>query len=78
MFPKPKISVVIPTYNRPSNIQKILHKLVLSNISNEILICDGGSNAFSKKKIKNLINKYYFHNIKYFDIGKNNHSAKKK
>ena len=40
MFPKPKISVVIPTYNRPSNIQKILHKLVLSNISNEILICD--------------------------------------
>ncbi len=54
MFPKSKISVVIPTYNRPINIRKILHKLVLSNIFNEILICNGGSSELLKKKIKNL------------------------
>ncbi len=73
----PKISVIIPTYNRPNYIEKIIQKLSLSNISNEIIICDGGSNLISKMKIKKLIIKYNFHNIRYFDVGVNNHSKKR-
>ena len=73
----PKISIVIPTYNRPIYLEKIIDKLSLSNISNEILICDGGSKLNSKNKIKKLIIKYNFHNIKYFDVGVNNHSKKR-
>ncbi|WP_440933639.1 glycosyltransferase [Candidatus Pelagibacter sp.] len=77
MSRKTKISVVIPTYNRPKYLNKILYKLVKSTIPSEILICDGGSNISSKSQIKQIINKYYSHNIKYFDIGYNNHSAKR-
>ena len=77
MIYKPQISIIIPTYNRTSYLEKILYKLVLSTISNEIIICDGGSKLAFKNKIKKIINKYYFHNIKYVDIGFNNHSAKR-
>lgn len=77
MIIKPKISVVIPTYNRPNYIKKILQRLVLSNIPNEIIICDGGSKISSKKKIKSLINNYNFHKIKYIDVKVNNHSKKR-
>jgi glycosyltransferase involved in cell wall biosynthesis len=74
---KTKISVVIPTYNRPKYLNKILYNLVKSTIPYEILICDGGSNISSKSQIKVIINQYCNHNIKYFDIGYNNHSAKR-
>ena len=74
---KPQVSIVIPTYNRLNYIDKILQKLVLSTISNEIIICDGGSKLSFKHKMKKIINKYYFHKIKYFDVGINNHSAKR-
>tara|TARA_Y100000389_G_scaffold204494_1_gene257407 strand:- start:1771 stop:2745 length:975 start_codon:yes stop_codon:yes gene_type:complete len=77
MISKPQISIVIPTYNRTNYIEKILYKLVLSTISNEIIICDGGSKLAFKNKIKKIIKKYYYHKIKYIDIGTNNHSAKR-
>lgn len=77
MISRPQISIVIPTYNRSKYIEKILYKLVLSNISNEILICDGGSKLPFKNKLKEIVNKFHFHNIKYFDIGINNHSMKR-
>ncbi len=77
MSKKTKISIVIPTYNRPKYLNKILYNLVKSTIPSEILICDGGSNISSKSQIKQIINKYSSHNIKYFDIGYNNHSAKR-
>ena len=74
---KTKISVVIPTYNRPKYLKKILYNLVKSTIPYEILICDGGSSISSKSQIKIIISQYSNKNIKYFDIGYNNHSAKR-
>ncbi len=73
----PIISVIVTTYNRPFYLEKIIQKLSLSKIANEILICDGGSKLNAKIKVKKLINKYNFHNIKYFDVGINNHSKKR-
>ena len=61
----PIISVIVTTYNRPFYLEKIIQKLSLSKIANEILICDGGSKLNAKIKVKKLINKYNFHNIKY-------------
>ena len=77
MILKPQISVIVPTYNRSKYIEKILQKFVSSSIPHEIIICDGGSKVSSKIKVKKIIEKYNFQNIRYIDVGINNHSIKR-
>lgn len=72
-----KISVIIPIFNRPNILKKTIRVLVTSTISNEILICDGGSNSITKVKIKKIISEFNFHQIRYLDIGVNSHSKKR-
>ncbi|WP_075484431.1 glycosyltransferase family 2 protein [Candidatus Pelagibacter communis] len=71
------ISVIIPTYNRPELLKKIISSIAKSTISNEIIICDGGSTIHSKTKIKQLIIDHEYHKIKYIDVGANIHSKKR-
>ena len=70
------ILVIVTTHNRPFYLEKIYKNYLFQKIANEILICDGGSKLM-QVKVKKLINKYNFHNIKYFDVGINNHSKKR-
>ena len=71
------ISVIIPTYNRPELLKKIISSIAKSTISNEIIICDCGSTIHSKTKIKQLIIDHEYHKIKFFDVGANIHSKKR-
>ncbi len=79
MKPKIFVSVIITTYRRYDNIEKIIFKL-LQNYLNfkhfEILICDSFLINYPNK-IKSLINKYPNLNIRYFNIDKNVHSIKR-
>ena len=74
------ISVIIPTYNRASLLSKCILALKENYLNFkyfEIIICDSNSKDATKIKIKNLKSKYFFLNIKYFNIKKNLHSAKR-
>ena len=50
----PKISVIIPTYNRSKYLIKIITKIANSRIRNEIIICDSNSKDQTKEKIKKI------------------------
>jgi len=73
------VSVIITTYRRYDNVEKIIFKLFQNylNFKNfEILICDSYLINYPRK-IKNLIKKYPTLDIKYFNIDKNIHSIKR-
>ncbi len=70
------LSVVIPTFKREYQVIKIINEIkkqIKKNMNVEILICDSYSN-YNKKKLKS--NKKNL-KIKYFNIIKNNLSAKR-
>ncbi len=70
------ISLIIPTYKREKQVNKILIKLekqITKFINLEILICD----SFSKYKVKLFPKNKKNFKIKYFNIFKNNLSAKR-
>ena len=73
----PKISVIIPTYNRSGYLIKIINKLITSKIPNEIIICDSGSKDNTKEKIKKIQSNYKNHSIKYVNIKENISSIKR-
>ena len=63
------LSIIIPTFKRETQINRIidtLKKQITKNINLEIIICDSFSN-YSKKKLK--INNKNF-KVKYFNIKK--------
>ena len=69
-------SIVIPTFNRSSNIIKIIKKLINSPFKIEIIVCDSKSKDQTKEKVLLLKSIYKHQLIKYIDIKQNNHSKK--
>ena len=73
----PKISVIIPTYNRSKYLIKIIAKIARSKIHNEIIICDSNSKDHTKEKIKKIQFDYKNQLIRYINIQKNINSIKR-
>lgn len=73
----PKISVIIPTYNRSKYLTKIVEILVCSKIPNEIIICDSRSKDKTFEIINNIKFRFRKHIIKYFNVNKNSNSIKR-
>jgi glycosyltransferase involved in cell wall biosynthesis len=67
----PKISVIIPTYNRSKYLIKIITKIANSRIRNEIIICDSNSKDQTKEKIKKIQSDHKNQIIRYINIKKN-------
>lgn len=75
---QPKIfSVVIPTYNRSSNLIKIINRLQGSQISFEIIVCDSNSKDQIKNKIKFIRSKFPKLNLKLINVKQNSNSLKR-
>ena len=73
----PKISVIIPTYNRSEYLIKIIAKISHSRIPNEIIICDSNSKDHTKEKIKKIQSDHKNQVIRYINIQKNINSIKR-
>ena len=74
------VSVIIPTYNRSSLLTKCILALKENYLNFkyfEIIICDSNSKDSTRVKIENLKKKYFFLNIRYFNLKKNLHTAKR-
>ncbi|WP_257675383.1 glycosyltransferase family 2 protein [Clostridium felsineum] len=75
---EPKVSILIPTFNRPKFLNKSLMSAVMQSYKNiEIVICDDSTNYESKqvvskymKRYKNI--RYYFNNGPLGKFGLNN------
>jgi GT2 family glycosyltransferase len=73
------VSIIITTYKRYDNIEKIIFKLSQNYLNFkyfEILICDSFLFTYPNK-IKNLIKRYSYLKIKYYNINENIHSIKR-
>jgi glycosyltransferase involved in cell wall biosynthesis len=73
----PRISVIIPTYNRSKLLIKIVKTLICSNIPNEIIICDSNSKDQTYEKIRNLKLNFKKQIIKYYNINNNSNALKR-
>ena len=73
------ISIIIPTYKRPTYLKKILNCLI-SNYINfkffEVIICDSDKSSKNKLIINEFKKKRLF-KINYFNLDRNNHSQKR-
>ena len=54
-----KTSIIVPVYNDPQRIQKLLYQLVNQSYDNfEIIICDNGSTDSTLQIVQNYCTKY--------------------
>ena len=74
---KPFFSIVITTYNRSSNLIKIIKKFINTQFKIEIIICDSQSKDHTKEKVFFIKSNYRHLSIKYIDVKKNNNSKKR-
>ena len=57
-----KVTVVIPTYNRTSELERAIKSIVNQEFSSiEVIVVDDGSNEETKEFYKGLLKKYEFH-----------------
>lgn len=64
-----KASIIIPTFNRCNYLKRTLEslvKLIFPPDGFEVLICDNGSTDNTAKIVKEMADKFKFHNIHYF------------
>ena len=64
---KPRISIIMPTYNRTTFLKQAIQYVVNQTFYNwELLVVDDGSNSFYQENVKKIIQGFKDDRIKYF------------